>query len=169
MNLYQLSDAFEQLKENAFVMDAETGEILFEPKDIDELNAAFDDKVDNIASWIKNLNALNASIKEEKKSLDARLKQNDKMIESLEDYLTNCMVKADKKKFESSRNKITFRKSSKLVFDNEEQFIEDNFDGDFIKVKVERSVDKVALKKLITEGNQFEGASIQTTSNILIK
>lgn len=168
-NLYELSTAFEAVKNGSFVMDEETGEILFDSTNIEQLEETIDEKIDDIASWIKNIESLNVAIKAEKKALDKRISDNDKKVEMLESYLANAMAKADKKKFESARNKITFRKSSKLVITDEEKFIEDNFDADFIKTKTEHSVDKTMLKKMLNEGLQIDGVNIQTSNNISIK
>ena len=66
-SLYEINKDYLEVIENSFKVDEETGEILFSVDDLETLETEFKDKVDNVACYIKDLEALNASIKEEKK------------------------------------------------------------------------------------------------------
>ena len=67
-------------------VDSETGEIIDEEK-LAELNIAFDEKVENIALWIKNLLSEAEAIKQEKLKLGDRQKAAENKAESLKKYL----------------------------------------------------------------------------------
>ena len=110
MNLYEINNEIEEVINNGFSIDNETGEVMFEPSDLDSLNEQFDEKADNIACYIKDIDALNDSISNEIKALQERKKQNESKIEKLKSYLTDALEQRNMKKFESARNKITFRK-----------------------------------------------------------
>ena len=46
MNLFEISKAYEEVIENGFKEDSETGEILFDEESLDELIGDFNSKVD---------------------------------------------------------------------------------------------------------------------------
>ena len=67
MNLYEIN------KEMLGCWDAETGEILDEAR-LDELQIERDEKIENIACWIKNLRAEKDALKAEKEVFAQRQK-----------------------------------------------------------------------------------------------
>ena len=75
------------------VFDEETGEVtdidVFEAlkAEIDGLQMARDQKISNVACWIKNLNAEAAAIKEEKQKLAKRQAVVENKSENLKKYL----------------------------------------------------------------------------------
>ena len=85
-SLYELDKEYE-LALNNFKVDEETGEVFFNNELLEQLEGDYKQKVDNIACYIKDLQALSQSIKNEKANLDERLKANDKKIDSLKNYL----------------------------------------------------------------------------------
>ena len=91
MNLFEISKAYEEVIENGFKEDSETGEILFDEESLDELIGDFNSKVDNIVCYIKNLETLNTGIKKEIDSMSARKKANEKKIENLKSYIVSVL------------------------------------------------------------------------------
>ena len=52
MNLYEINKTIEEVINNGFSIDNETGEVLFESSDLDSLNEQFDENADNIVCYI---------------------------------------------------------------------------------------------------------------------
>ena len=69
MTLYEINEALMR----ALEIDPETGELL-NPDAVEELSIARDEKIENIALWIKNLESDASEIKAEIKSLTDRAK-----------------------------------------------------------------------------------------------
>ena len=87
MTLYEINQAIME----AFYrcVDPETGEILDDTKELDDLTIAKDEKVENIALFIKNLTAEAEAIKKEKQALEKRQKTAENRAEWLKKYLSN--------------------------------------------------------------------------------
>lgn len=164
MNLYQIDKAYLDVIESGFSVDEETGELLFTEEDLDSLQAEYSDKVDNIACYIKDLDSLNDSISKEIKALQERKKWNDAKAERLKGYITSSMKKRGLNKLESARNKVSFRKSTSV------QVIDESLvDDEFMKVKIERSVDKKKVSELLKKGQNVAGCMLVENTNIQIK
>ena len=63
MKLYEINQHYLEVLENGFSFDEETGEILFDKENLDQLEGAFEEKVDNIACYIKDLEGLKSAKK----------------------------------------------------------------------------------------------------------
>lgn len=163
MNLYEINDAYEKALSN-FTVDDETGEVIFDDEEIKRLEGAFEEKVDNIACYIKSLNFLSDSIKAEKQALDERLKANDKKVESLKKFLVMSLEMRDMKKFESARNKLSFRKSTSVVI-NEDAVLPTKY----VKTVVTEKVDKKAIGDALKNGEVVEGCYLKESNNLQIK
>lgn len=164
MNLYQIDKAYLDVIESGFSVDEETGELLFTEEDLDSLQAEYSDKVDNIACYIKDLDSLNDSISKEIKALQERKKWNDTKAERLKGYITSSMKKRGLNKLESARNKVSFRKSTSV------QVIDESLvDDDYMKVKIERSVDKKKVSEQLKKGQFVAGCILVENTNIQIK
>lgn len=153
MNLYQIDTEIMKL------IDYETGEILDWDK-LDELNAAKEQKIENIALYIKNLTAEAAALKTEKDAFAERQKAAEKRAEGLKRYLTNALKG---EKFKTTKVNISYRKSETLEIADGAEIPEN-----FLKYK-EPEVNKTDLKKAIKDGLLLEGVSIVERQNIQIK
>ena len=153
MNLYQIDAEIMKL------IDYETGEILDWDK-LDELNAAKEQKIENIALYIKNLTAEAAALKAEKDAFAERQKAAEKRAEWLKQYLSNALKG---EKFKSTRVQISYRKSETLAIEGGVEIPED-----FLKY-TEPEINKTDLKKAIKDGLLLEGVSIVERQNIQIK
>lgn len=161
--LYELSKEYTEALNN-FSVDEETGEVIFDKNKIDNIESNIKDKADNIACFIKNLTALNDSIKAEKNALDERLKANDKKIESLKKYITSAMEMAKMDRLETARNKITFRTSKKVIISDDDAVPEK-----FIELEITSKVDKKAIGEALKSGEVVNGCYLEVNNNIQIK
>lgn len=168
MTLYDINSKIIEIIERGFIVDEETGEVIDTAEEVnaklEELEFDRTSKIENIALYIKNLEAQATSIKNEENALAERRKAKERRIEHLKSYLTSSMVAAGEDGIETSKVCISFRKSEPVIVD------EEKLDKAFIKetVKVERKPDKVAIKKAIKSGVAVEGAYIEVKQNIQI-
>lgn len=141
-------------------IDFETGEIV----DAEKLNALQiekDKKIEGIACWIKNLNAEAQNIKAEEQALAERRKAKENKAEQLKQYLSDIL---EAMPFESTRAKITFRKSTAVNITDESKLA----DG-FKKVETVVKIDKKAIGDALKFGEKVDGAELVVNQNIQIK
>lgn len=153
MNLYEIDNAI------TACVDEETGEII----DLEKLNELLmerDTKIEKVALWIKNLDALATSIKAECDALDKRMKSAENKAKSLREWLKNAL---DGQKFETAKVAVSFRKSETTEVD------ENVLDKKWCKEKVTYTPDKTAIKNAIKSGQNVNGAKLVTKKNIQIK
>lgn len=105
MNLYQIDEEIMKC------VDMETGEIV-DAVMLDQLQMDRNTKIENIACWIKNLNADVEAFKKEKQTLAERQKAAENRVESLKKYLAYHLAG---QKFSTPRVAISFRKTSRTI------------------------------------------------------
>lgn len=153
MNLYEIDNAI------TACVDEETGEII----DLEKLNELLmerDTKIEKVAFWIKNLDALASSIKSERDALDKRMKSAENKAKSLREWLGNAL---DGQKFETAKVAVSFRKSETTEVD------ENVLDKKWCREKVTYTPDRTAIKNAIKAGQVVAGARLVTKRNIQIK
>ena len=139
-------------------VDAETGEVI----DLDKMNALQmerGEKIENVALWIKELDAEAKAIREEEKNLAARRKVNENKIASLKGYLSMAL---SGQKFSTPRVKISWRKSESVDIPDPEKIPASWYRA---KYEIARDDIKAALKA----GETVPGASLIENTNIQIK
>lgn len=172
-NLYAIDDRLVTLIEEHF--DTEDGTIYEDAgelaKKIDEVAMNLDIKIENIGLYIKNLNVETEMIKHEEENLTKRRKTNERKIASLTNYLNGylsaCYPNEDdrrKWKFKTPRVVLGYRKSTSVEVPNIEEL-----DKEYIKIKTETSVDKVAIKDAIKSGKEVKGAYLKDNINLNVK
>lgn len=163
-SLYEINGAYLQALETSFIVDEETGEIIFQADLLNQLDDEFNSKVDNICCFIKDLENLSEGIKAEKKALDERLKSNESKIESLKKYIANGLDLRQMVKLETPRNKISFR-TSKSVEVVDEAMIK----GNYWKEEVVKKLDKKSILDDLKAGKEVEGCALLVKNNLQIK
>lgn len=153
-----MASLYEINKEILECVDTESGEIIDEEK-LENLELEKNDKLENIALWIKNLKAEAEMIKAEKKNLDARIKS----CENKADRLTELLKKElGGDKFKTAKVDISYRKSERVEIT----------DLSVIPVEfltVTTSADKTEIKKLLKSGVEVKGAELVENNNMQIK
>lgn len=147
MNLYEINN------EMLNCIDPETGEV-----DIDKLNdlqMLKDEKIENIALWIKDLKAEAEALKAEKLAFQARQAAAENKAESLKNYLANAL---NGEKFKTTKCAISFRRSEKVEIMNEL-----DLPPEFTTVEIK--ADKTAIKS----GQEVAGAKIVESTSCIIK
>lgn len=160
MTLYEIQNNIRQAIELGF--DEETGEI-FDADALETLELQRDEKIENIALYIKDLKAEAEAIKMEKMNLAKRQQTAENHAESLKRYLTSCL---DGEKFKTARVAISYRKSETV------EFI-DGFDINLLPDQYQRKrdpeADKTALKDALKEGKEIYGVYLAEHNNTIIK
>ena len=162
MTLYELTKAYSD-----FAAAVENGEIPEEAiaDTFDMLEGDLDEKIDNTACAIKNLNVEIKGIDDEIKALMARKKSKENSVAFLKDNITRAMQSSGKDRFETARNKITFRKSERLEIYDEEKFVEAH--PEFVSYTPK--ISKADVKGAVKSGVEVSGAQLVEAQNSQIK
>ena len=140
-------------------IDLETGEII----DADKLTALQmerDEKIENVALWIKDLKAEIDALKAEKQAFADRQKSAERTLESLNKWLTSALAG---EKFKTTKVAVSFRKTKSVQIDN----ILD-LDESFLRYK-DPEPDKKAIKDAIEAGQAVKGAQLVENTSISVK
>lgn len=140
-------------------VDMDTGEIVDVEK-LEQLQLAFDDKVEGIALWIKNLLSDAEAIKAEKQKLAERQQQAEKKAESLKKYLSSFLAG---NKFETPKVRISYRKSKAVQINDLSQL-----PYKYLKFS-EPTADKTKIKKALESGEELKGVELIENQNMQIK
>ena len=161
--LYEISADFLAALD-AIEVDPDTGELL-NADQLDALSAAFDEKAEATALYIKNLTAFVGDVKAEEAALAERRKTAEKRVARLKDLLAFSMLSVGRDKVETARTKISFRKSTQVQIDDDEAALP----PDFVTTTVTTKPDKTAIKKAIQAGQAIAGAVLVENQNLQIK
>ncbi len=154
MTLYEINEAILNL------VDMETGEIA-DAEAFDSLTMQKEEKLENVALWIKNLTADATAFKAEKERFAEREKAALKKAESLKSYLAYAL---DGQKFSTTKCAVSFRKSESI-----EIIDKASLPKDFVTETVTIKADKTAIKNAIKSGQEVSGAQLVENLNISIK
>lgn len=159
MKLYEINNAILDVIEKGFVVDEETGEVEFTADDLENLEIARDDKIENLCLYVKDLKAFAEEVKKEETALKAKRDRIVKKAENITNYIDFVL---SGEKFETPKCSVTYRKSAKVVVADGAEL-----PAEYTKIKVEP--DKTAIKNAIKSGVQIDGCAIEETNNIQIK
>ena len=152
MNLYEINKAMQEC------IKFETGEIDLEL--FEKLQLAKDEKIENVALWIKNLSSDVEGMENEKKAFEERIKAAKNKVIVLKAYLEMAL---NGEKFQTAKCSITFRKSKSVTVLDVSKL-----DKDYLKY-ADPTADKTAIKKAIESGVTVPGASLVENLNVQIK
>ena len=121
-------------------------------------------KSDSILRYIRNLDSEKEIISTELERLEKIKKSKESKIKRLKEYLLNIMLQLDSKKIETDIGSYGIRKSTKVdILD------EDKIPNEFIKLKTERVIDKVAIGNYIKTYGEVSGARIIENYSLQIR
>ena len=177
-SLYDIDQQLQILEE--YMIDPETGEMLDENefnKKFDEIQMALNEKIESTMLFYKSLTSESDAIKAEEKNLAQRRKVKEVLAERLkkriDNYITHQftdddgnvdIVSLNKYKFETSRLKLSYRKSESVDVPDATLVPQQ-----YQKVKTEITADKTAIKKAIKSGENIQGATLVTQLNMQVK
>lgn len=153
MKLFEIDEAIMNC------VDMETGEII-DSEQLDALKMEREQKIENIACWIKNLTSDAEALKAQKQAFADRQKVAENKAASLKKYLSNYL---DGQKFSTDKVAISFRKTSAVNVIDMTQIPEN-----YLKY-AEPTADKMAIKAAIKAGEVVPGAEIVEDKSMSIK
>lgn len=161
-SLYEISADFLSALESLEV-DPDTGELL-NADQFEAISAAFDEKAEATALYIKNLNVFISGAKAEEAALAERRKAAENRVERPKGFLASAMQTVGRDKVETAKAKISFRKSTQVQIDDEGAL-----PVDFVTTTITTKPDKTAIKKAIQAGQAVAGAVLVENQNLQIK
>lgn len=164
MSLYQLAKDWQELYDQ---MD-DIPEDAFRDT-LEAIEGEFDEKADNLACFIKELEADAKKIEEERKALEEREKSKRKRASRLREYLREQMEIIGRKKIETPRNLISVANSTPKVM------LDDDFvrwaqeSADYLLKYKPPEPDKAAIKQAIQDGAEVPFARLESGVSLRIK
>lgn len=161
MTLYEIEQAILEC------CDMETGEVL-DTERLDALQMERSKKLENVALYVKNLEADIEAYKAEMEAFAERRKKAEKKVEDLRNYLVNALQGA---KFSTVRCSISFRKSVAVEIADEAAFkayAVANGHAELLTVQ-EPKISLTKVKNALKDGIELPGAALVERQNIQIK
>ena len=131
----------------------------------------FDVKAENVAVYIKSLNAEIKALKAEEDALKRRRMAFEKSVERLKGYLLGSMHTVGRLKIDMPRAKLSVRKNAEsLVVDDDLRFIEwaQSHNDSLLKYSLPE-IRKTDAKKLVQAGEQLPFVHLTRTESLMIK
>lgn len=157
MNLYELSLAFQEVQN--MELDPEV------MKDtLDSIEDAIENKAENIAKLIRNLESDVSAYKEEEDRLKTKRQATENKVKWLKTYLEDNMKLTGKTKFKSGMFNFSIQKNPASVNITDEKIIP----GEFL-IPQPPKVDKTSLKEILKRGIEVPGAELKQTEGLRIR
>ena len=155
MKLYELDKALLDVIESGYSVDEDTGEVLFEPTDLERLEADRSEKLEGCAIYLKGLNAEINAMQAEKTKLEARIRSRQRKADRMANYIVSSLMFMGESKFETARVALKTRKSRFVdIWDAKKIPL------DYIVRKMTEAPDKKAIAAAIKAGETVPGADL---------
>lgn len=164
MNIFDLSEQYVKFAAVAEDMELPPEAVA---DTFEALDGEFDDKADNLACIIKELTAAAKDIKEQEDALKARRRAKENAAERLKSLLSMSMQRIGRERIDTARNLITFRKSTGLRIEDEDDFVQRH--RDLCKVETVVTIPKKEITDRLKAGEEISGATLETRQNLQIK
>lgn len=162
MTIYQIDQQIESLLLN---VDEETGELLIDTDQLEALQMEKEQKIENLALAVKNLNAEAKAIKDEEAALAKRRKSVEASADRAKKYLDFVL---SGEKYKSAKVAVSYRSSESVQLDDE--FIKWAFDNaPYLLRAKDPEPDKTQIKEQLKQGVKLEHASLVKSTSIQIK
>lgn len=157
MNLYELSVAFQEVQN--MELDPEV------MKDtLDSIEDAIENKAENIAKLVRNLESDVSAYKEEEDRLKTKRQATENKVKWLKTYLEDNMKLTGKTKFKSGMFNFSIQKNPASVNITDERIIPEEF-----LIPQLPKIDKTALKNILKNGVEVPGAELKQTEGLRIR
>ncbi|WP_199425800.1 siphovirus Gp157 family protein [Thermaerobacillus caldiproteolyticus] len=159
MKLYELAQNYAQLMEMAEEMESDA---LVDT--LESLQEAIEDKVENIAKLIKNLEADVKVIKEEEQRLADRRRSIESKIVRLKEYLQQQLEVAGLQKVKRPTITVAIQNNPPSVEIADEKLIPSEF-----MIPQDPKIDKKAILERLKNGEWVPGCSLKQTRGVRIR
>lgn len=170
MKLYEISaeiEALENAAEDEMLIDPETGELMTIEQALDQLRMAKEEKVENIALMVKNLDAESIAIQSEEKRLFNRRKVVENKAAKMRAYLISCLTRADgtTERVKTARASVSVRLSGPSVVISDEALLPDVYRT----TKITQTINKTMIAEVLRHGDTVPGAHFERGRSVMIK
>jgi len=157
LKLYEITQTYQDILD--LDLDSESLETV-----LASLTDTVQEKADNIAKLITQLEAESIAYKVEMDRLAAKKRQNDSKSEQIKSYLDYNLKQMGIAKLDTPLFKFSYRKSDSVVIDDTEAL-----NDTYKRFKTVVDIDKVAIKLAVKNGLVVTGAHIEEKQNLQIK
>ena len=157
MNLYELSIAFQEVQN----MDLDP-EVMKDT--LDSIGGTFENKAENMAKLIRNLESDRLAYKEEEDRLKTKRQAVENKLEWLKTYLKDCMKLTGKTKFKSGVFKFSIQKNPVSVNITNKKILPEDY-----LIPQPPKVNNTTLKKALKDGIEVPGAELKLTEGLRIR
>lgn len=157
MNLYELSLSFQEVQN----MDLDS-EVMKDT--LDSIEDAIENKAENIAKLIRNLESDVSAYKEEEDRLKTKRQATENKVKWLKTYLEDNMKLTGKTKFKSGMFNFSIQKNPASVNITDEKIIPVEF-----LIQQPPKVDKTSIKEILKRGIEVPGAELKQTEGLRIR
>lgn len=169
MTLYEIDAqiaALENASEDDMIIDEETGELGSVVQALDALRMAREEKLENVACWVKNLSAEADAIREEENRLIKRRKSAETKAARLKAWLLAAMTRED-----GTTDKIKTGRVSISVKRNPPSTVVDDalLPSTYKVAKITYQANKELIKRELLAGGEVPGAHLEYGRSVVIK
>lgn len=157
MNLYELSLAFQDVQN----MDLDP-EVMKDT--LDSIGGTFENKAENMAKLIRNLESDRLAYKEEEDRLKTKRQAVENKLKWLKTYLKDCMKLTGKTKFKSGMFNFSIQKNPVSVNINNKKILPEDY-----LISRPPKVNNTLLKKALKDGIEVPGAELKQTEGLRIR
>ena len=157
MNLYELSLAFQEVQN----MDLDP-EVMKDT--LDSIGGTFENKAENMAKLIRNLESDRLAYKEEEDRLKTKRQAVENKLEWLKTYLKDCMKLIGKTKFKSGMFNFSIQKNPVSVNITDKKILPEDY-----LIPQPPKVNNTTLKKALKDGIEVPGAELKQTEGLRIR
>lgn len=157
MNLYELSLSFQEVQN----MDLDP-EVMKDT--LDSIGGTFENKAENMAKLIRNLESDRLAYKEEENRLKTKRQAVENKLEWLKTYLKDCMKLTGKTKFKSGVFKFSIQKNPVSVNITNKKILPKDY-----LIPQPPKVNNTTLKKALKDGIEVPGAKLKQTEGLRIR
>ena len=157
----------EDAAEDDMLIDEETGELISVAQALDALRMEREEKIENVACWVKNLYAEVEAIREEENRLFKRRKAAEKKAENLKAWMLAAMTREDgtTDKLKTGRVMVSVKRNPPSTVVDDEALLP----WAYKSVKQIVTQDKAAIKSAILAGEEVPGAHLEYGRSVSIK
>ena len=169
MTLYDIDAqiaALDGAAEDDMLIDAETGELISVAQALDALRMEREEKLENVACWVKNLSAEADAIREEENRLVKRRKAAETKAANLKSWLLAAMTREDgtTDKLKTGRVSISVKRNPPSTV------VDDELLPSTYKVaKITYQANKELIKRELLAGGEVPGAHLEYGRSVVIK
>ena len=160
-SLYELAAEYQILLDLAD--DPETDMEVFNDT-LEGISGEIEDKAENYAKLIKNIESENDGLKWEIERLKLRKERNEKKIESLKSNLQDAMVATGKTKFKTNLFSFGVQKNAPSVVIDDEKAVDKKY-----LILQDPKIDKKSIKEAINNGEKIEWAHLEQSESLRIR